>query len=142
MHVLNVASAAGLLCPPGMAPYNLTKAAVIALSETLRSELADTPIGVTVLCPTFFATNIHRSARGADEDFRTFADKLMQKSKLDAGDVARLALDGCDQKTLYVVPHADGRWMWRVKRMIPGPFATLAKRVIASQAKKLGVEYR
>jgi NAD(P)-dependent dehydrogenase (short-subunit alcohol dehydrogenase family) len=141
-HVLNVASAAGLLSPPGMAPYNVTKAGVVAISETLRAELADTTIGVTVLCPTFFATNIHKSARGADDDFRVFADKLMRRSKLDAGDVARLALDGCDEKSLYVMPHADGRWMWRFKRMLPGPFAALAKRAIASQAKKLGLVYR
>ena len=38
-HILNVASAAGLLAPPGMAPYNVTKAAVVALSETLCAEL-------------------------------------------------------------------------------------------------------
>src|SRR6185312_10510780 len=62
-HILNVASAAGLLAPPGMAPYNVTKAAVVALSETLRGELRDAGVGVTVLCPTFFRTNIAASSR-------------------------------------------------------------------------------
>ena len=62
-HILNVASAAGLLAPPGMAPYNVTKAAVVALSETLAGELKTSGVGVTVLCPTFFRTNIGKSAR-------------------------------------------------------------------------------
>src|SRR4051794_35500161 len=49
---LNVASAAGLLCAPMMGPYNVTKAGVVALSETLSGELAGDGIGVSVLCPT------------------------------------------------------------------------------------------
>jgi len=48
-HIINVASAAGLLAPPGMAPYNVTKAAVVALSETMSAELKQTGVGVTVL---------------------------------------------------------------------------------------------
>jgi NAD(P)-dependent dehydrogenase (short-subunit alcohol dehydrogenase family) len=55
-HVLNVASAAGLLCAPHMAAYNVAKAGVVALSETLAAELAGSGVGVTVLCPTFFKT--------------------------------------------------------------------------------------
>src|SRR5580698_3291564 len=65
-HVLNVASAAGLLCAPNMGAYNVAKAGVVALSETLSGELSGTDIGVTVLCPTFFETNIVRSGRFTD----------------------------------------------------------------------------
>ena len=50
-HILNVASAAGLLSPPGLAPYNVTKAAVVSLSETLAGELYGSGVGVSVLCP-------------------------------------------------------------------------------------------
>jgi len=46
----------GLLCMLEQAPYNATKAAVIALSETLRSELAPSKIGITAVCPMFFNT--------------------------------------------------------------------------------------
>ncbi len=56
-HIVNVASANGLMCLLEMAPYNTTKAAVIALSETLRSELP-AGIGVTVVCPMFFNTHL------------------------------------------------------------------------------------
>ena len=92
-HILNVASAAGLLAPPGMAPYNVTKAAVVALSETLRAELRDAGVGVTVLCPTFFRTNIAQSSRAIDGKQRALVEKLMARSKIQADDVARLALD-------------------------------------------------
>ena len=61
-HVINVASAAGLLSAPEMGPYNVTKAGVVALSETLAAELSGTGVGVTVLCPTFFRTNILASS--------------------------------------------------------------------------------
>jgi NAD(P)-dependent dehydrogenase (short-subunit alcohol dehydrogenase family) len=70
-HVVNTASAAGLTgAVPYMAPYAASKAAVIALSETLRAELemAGVPIGVSVLCPGFTDTNVlegHRN-RGSD----------------------------------------------------------------------------
>jgi len=52
-HIINVASSAGLFSLMEMAPYNVTKAAVISLSETLRQELVSYKIGVTVACPMF-----------------------------------------------------------------------------------------
>jgi len=64
-HVVNTASIAGLTCPPFMAPYNVTKHGVVALSETLRADLAavQAPIGVSVLCPGWVRTRIHESDR-------------------------------------------------------------------------------
>lgn len=61
-HILNVASIAAFACAGEMGPYNVTKAAVVALSETLAGELSG-DLGVTVLCPFFFKTNIAKSAR-------------------------------------------------------------------------------
>jgi NAD(P)-dependent dehydrogenase (short-subunit alcohol dehydrogenase family) len=121
-HILNVASAAGLLAAPEMAPYNATKAAVVALSETLHAELAAHKIGVTVLCPTFFQTDIVNAGRLHSSDGAVLARKLMARAKLQADDVARLALEGVEANRLYVVPHPDGRWMWRLKRLAPEPF--------------------
>ncbi|HEU4412564.1 MAG TPA: SDR family NAD(P)-dependent oxidoreductase [Polyangiaceae bacterium] len=121
-HILNVASAAGLLAAPEMAPYNATKAAVVALSETLHAELAPHKVGVTVLCPTFFQTDIVKSGRLHSSDGAAIANKLMSRAKLQADDVARLALEGVEADRLYVVPHPDGRWMWRLKRLAPEPF--------------------
>ena len=123
-HVLNVASMAGIVYVPEMGPYNVTKAAVIALSETLRGEVASRGVGVTCLCPSFFPTDIVKSARGLkDEKKAKFAQKLMDRSKWSADDIARIALDAVESDTFYVLPHAEGRWIWRLKRVSPWLYA-------------------
>lgn len=123
-HVLNVASAAGLLCAPRMAAYNVAKAGVVALSETLAAELSGTKIGVTVLCPTFFQTNIVRSGRFADESTRGAAQKIIDGGK-SAESIAQAALASVDRKELYGLPMADARWYWRLKRLHPPSFRSL-----------------
>ena len=128
-HVINVASAAGLLSAPGMGPYNVTKAGVVALSETLYGELLPLGLGVTVLCPTFFKTDIVKSGRGGDEGLKAIAEKRMDQSKIQADDVARIALDAAGAGKLYALPQADGRWMWRVKRFAPQMFHKQAAKV-------------
>jgi NAD(P)-dependent dehydrogenase (short-subunit alcohol dehydrogenase family) len=118
-HILNVASAAGLLCAPEMGPYNVAKAGVIALSETLAGELSGTGVGVTVLCPTFFRTNILRSSRSHGARGEELIEALMDRATLQAEGVARVALEACAADKLYVVPHEDGRSLWRMKRLSP-----------------------
>jgi NAD(P)-dependent dehydrogenase (short-subunit alcohol dehydrogenase family) len=127
-HVLNVASSAGLLAAPYMGAYNVAKAGVIALSETLKAELSGTKIGVTVICPTFFKTNIVNSGRIADEKLKERAQSLVASGKT-AESVARSAIAAVDRGVFYSVPMADGRWLWRVKRVAPGAFTALVGRV-------------
>ena len=122
-YVLNVASAAGLLSPPAMSTYNVTKAGVVALSETLFAEHRSRGIHVSVLCPTFFRTNIMGSGRGAttekeDNQIR----KWMEKSKVQAPDVAKEAIESVRDGKLYVTPMRDGRMGWRLKRAHPQRF--------------------
>jgi NAD(P)-dependent dehydrogenase (short-subunit alcohol dehydrogenase family) len=59
-HIVNTASVAGLLAPPWMSPYNASKHAVVAVSESMRYELAalGSRVGVSVLCPGFVSTRI------------------------------------------------------------------------------------
>lgn len=124
--IINVASAAGLLATPKMAPYNVTKAAVVSLSETLHAELAADGIHVSVLCPTFFQTNIAKSGRGAiDGRMTQLMEKLMARSRVQAPEVAKAALAGVAKNQLYVVPMSDGRAMWRLKRFAPERFYQL-----------------
>ena len=108
-----------------MAPYNVTKSGVIALSESLRAELADAGVGVSVLCPTFFPTSIGRSARVDDDTLRTTVEKLMARSKVSANDIARYALAATLRGELYVLPTRDARWLWRLKRSMPEQFVTV-----------------
>jgi NAD(P)-dependent dehydrogenase (short-subunit alcohol dehydrogenase family) len=123
-RVLNVASAAGLLCAPRMAAYNVAKAGVIALSETLRAELVGTDIGVTVLCPTFFRTNIVSSGHYTDAETRAMADHMMKRAR-PVDEVVQAALSAVERNELYCVPMADGRWYWRLKRAFPSLFGFL-----------------
>jgi NAD(P)-dependent dehydrogenase (short-subunit alcohol dehydrogenase family) len=136
-HVLNVASAAGLLCAPTMGAYNVAKAGVIALTETLNGELTGTGAHATVACPTFFKTNIVSGGRFADPKLRSAAERLISNGK-DADDIARAALRAVDRDELYCVPMSDGRWMWRIKRAIPHSYGKvaglIAKRVIMKGA--------
>ena len=127
-HVLNVASAAGLLSGPMMGAYNVAKAGVIALSETLNAELADTKVKVTVLCPMFFQTNIARSGRTPDQKIRAAFEGRVTKGPT-AEAIARSALASVDRGALYGVPMADGRWLWRLKRLAPQTFGKLSRRL-------------
>jgi NAD(P)-dependent dehydrogenase (short-subunit alcohol dehydrogenase family) len=103
-------------------------------------EMSSTKVGVTVLCPTFFQTNIAKSSRGPDESMRQVAQKLMDAGKMSADEVARYALDTAAAGRLYAVPMADARWLWRLKRLMPERFLGMARRAAISQARKFGVK--
>ncbi len=136
-HVLNVASTAGLISSPMMAPYNVTKSGVVALSKTLFGELAAEGIGVSVLCPTFFQTGIIDSARTTgDQAMLGVARGLMSSAKIQADDVARIALDAVARDRLYVLPHRDGRMMWRLERHFPTAFYRLIPRLLRLRARR------
>jgi NAD(P)-dependent dehydrogenase (short-subunit alcohol dehydrogenase family) len=128
--ILNVASAAGLLAPPELGPYNVTKAGVVALSETLHAEGKRHGVQVTVLCPTFFKTRIMEASRGPiDHSSKQLVSKLMERSPLQAADVARHALAACDHGRLYAVPMMDGKLFWVLKRLLPGSFYGLTSMI-------------
>ncbi len=71
-HIVNTASMAGLMNAPSLGPYNVTKAGVVALSETLYFDLAEPApgVGVSVLCPGFVRTRIWDSERNRPEELR------------------------------------------------------------------------
>lgn len=122
-YILNVASAAGLLSPPGMSAYNVTKAGVVSLSETLYAEFRSTGIHVSVLCPTFFLTNIIQGGRGASSEAEEAQiRRWMERSRVQAPEVAKAAVDALRDKSLYVQPMTDGRTAWRLKRLAPQRF--------------------
>jgi NAD(P)-dependent dehydrogenase (short-subunit alcohol dehydrogenase family) len=117
-HVVNIASAAGFVSAPGMAAYNASKAAVISLSESLRFELAPHGLGVSVVCPSFFRTNLLQEFSGSEAS-RQMALRLMEKSPLNADDVARLIRRGVRKQQFMIVPHADAWRTLLLKRFAP-----------------------
>ena len=121
-HILNVASAAGLISAPGLAPYNVSKSAVVALSQSLSAEVAPDGIAVSVLCPTFIKTNIHLAGRTHGSASREASQKIMDRAKKTPDDIAEITLREMDRNKLYIVPHADGLWAWRASRADPEAF--------------------
>jgi len=122
-HIVNTASMAGMLSVPGMGPYNVTKHAVVTLSETLYSELvaAESKVGVSVLCPGFVNTRIFESDRNRPEDLqnapgtepemtdedvarREMAAQFM-KTAMPTTKVAELVFDAIEHQKLYILTH-------------------------------------
>jgi NAD(P)-dependent dehydrogenase (short-subunit alcohol dehydrogenase family) len=137
-RVINIASAAGFVSPPGVAAYNVSKAAVISLSETLRVELAAHGVGVSVACPSFFRTNLLDTFSGSEES-RQMALRQMEKSALTAEDVARAIRLGVEKGQFMIVPHADARRILMLKRLAPALFfATVKKRAAGFLAARAG----
>jgi len=123
--IINVASAAGFAAAPRMAAYNVSKAAVMSLSETLAAELSGTDVVVTVLCPTFVKTNIVSSGL-IDAATAQAANTLMRLTGTTPERIARTTLDAHDKGRLYVVPQLDAQLVWRLKRLLPVPYTRVA----------------
>lgn len=118
-HIVNTASMAGLLNPPNMGVYNVSKHAVVALSETLYQDLGlvTDQIGASVLCPFFVATGIGMSHRnrpaelGAEKPTKSqmiqqaMTGKAVGSGKVTAEDVARLVFDAIAHNKFYIYSH-------------------------------------
>lgn len=120
-HLVNVASMAGLVHPPMMSAYNATKAAVVALSETLRLELSGDGILVTVVCPGFFRTNLAESLRASDPAIEGVTRALVVRSRRTAPEIAELVRRGIERGDSHVLTHGDGKVAWMLKRLLPFP---------------------
>lgn len=115
-HIINIASMAGLLNPPGMSNYNVAKAAVISLSETLAPELQPFGIGITCVCPSFFKTNLGESLRSPDLSTQAMLNKLVDNSTdLSAADIADRIFAALSAGTFLLIPHAKARQAWEHK---------------------------
>src|SRR3954469_11022579 len=118
-HVVNTASVAGIINPPGSAAYNVTKHAVVALSETLHHDLRErgSGVGVSVLCPAYLPTGIADSERnrpaGVEPTVKTpetqareaMLKKAVASGRLPADDVARAVVRAVKDERFYVLTH-------------------------------------
>jgi NAD(P)-dependent dehydrogenase (short-subunit alcohol dehydrogenase family) len=120
-QIVNVASMAGLLDMPMMSSYNATKAAVVSLSETLQNELEGDGIRVSVVCPSFFQTNLHESMRTGDEGLRKTMNRLLERGPLPPEQVLDRIFAAVEAQAFYVLPHPLGRKAWLLKRLLPRP---------------------
>ena len=114
-HLVNVASLAGLVHPAGMGSYNAVKAAVVAFTETCGHELASYGIRASVVCPSYFRTNLVDSMRGSDEAIGRLVGNLVAHSKITADDIATAVLAGIDAGEDVIVPDEAARQAYFLK---------------------------
>jgi len=121
-HIVNTASMAGLLNAPTMGVYNVSKHAVVSLSETLFQDLklVEAPIGASVLCPYFVPTGISKSHRNRPGDMQdqsaptasqraaqAMSDKAVSSGKVSAAEVAQRTFDAIRSDQFYIYSHPD-----------------------------------
>ena len=120
-HIVNTASMAGLLSMPNMGVYNVSKHAVVSLSETLFQDLGlvTTQIGASVLCPFFVPTGIAQSQRNRPSTMQesdaaptrsqmigqAMSEKAVESGKVSAADVAQLVFDAVAANQFYIYSH-------------------------------------
>jgi NAD(P)-dependent dehydrogenase (short-subunit alcohol dehydrogenase family) len=114
-RIVNTASLAGLVHPPGMGSYNAVKAAVVAFSETTAHELAPYGVGCTAVCPSYFRTNLMASMRGSDTDLAQHIGNLVESSSITADDVAEAVLEAIDRGDDLVLPDEPARAAYALK---------------------------
>ena len=143
-HIVNTASMAGLLTPPNMGIYNVSKHAVVSLTETLYQDLklVSDQVSASVLCPYFVPTGISQSHRNkpaelADEKAtqsqligQAMSDKAVGSGKVTAAQVAQMVFDAiaADRFYIYSHPKALGNAQSRFDAIVagsnpPDPFA-------------------
>ncbi|HYN14072.1 MAG TPA: SDR family NAD(P)-dependent oxidoreductase [Burkholderiales bacterium] len=120
-HIVNTASVAGMISPPGSGAYNATKHAVVALSESLYHDLREqgSRVGVSVLCPAYVPTGIADSERSRPKDLANLNEaksaqrkakeamlrKAVTSGRLSADDVARAVVDAVKASRFYILTH-------------------------------------
>ena len=133
-HIVNTASMAGLLNAPNMGVYNVSKHAVVSMSETLYQDLAlvTDQVHAHVLCPYFVPTGISRSHRNRPADMpaaqptksqliaQAMSDKAVGSGKVTAAQVVQSVFEACDDKRFYIYshPHALGGVQVRLEDIV------------------------
>lgn len=128
-HIVNTSSMAGVVNPPVMGVYNVSKHAVVSLSETLYHDLklVDAPIGASVLCPFFVPTGINQSHRNRPDDVKmskptasqmasqALTDRAVSSGKVTARQVAELTFKAVEDGQFYIYSHPDSLAGLRVR---------------------------
>jgi NAD(P)-dependent dehydrogenase (short-subunit alcohol dehydrogenase family) len=118
-HIVNTASVSGLISPPGSGAYNVTKHAVVALSESLYHDLRErnSRVGVSVLCPAYVPTGIVDSERNRPKELgvsgkseQTLAREAMlrkavKSGKVSADQVAQAVVAAIKDERFYILTH-------------------------------------
>jgi NADP-dependent 3-hydroxy acid dehydrogenase YdfG len=133
-HIVNVASFAGMTPVPEVSAYAVAKAAVVALSEQLRVDLAGSGVAVSVVCPAYVQTRLLETFRSSDPGHRKLAGRWMEKSRVSADEVAEAVFKAVERRRFLVLTHGETRWLWRFRRWAPERYF----RMMVSAARRMG----
>jgi NAD(P)-dependent dehydrogenase (short-subunit alcohol dehydrogenase family) len=153
-HIVNTASMAALTVPPNMGIYNVSKSAVVTLTETLFHDLnlVTDQIGCSVMCPYFIPTGINQSHRNRPGELaagaptrsqligQAMSDKAVGSGKVTAADMAGKVFDAITSNTFHIYshPHALGPVQRRMEATVAGanpPDAFASRPDIGAQLK-------
>ena len=135
-HFVTIASAAAYHGLPSIAAYAATKAAVVQLSETLRSELRPFGVDVTVKMTTFYTSNIAEFTRGTAAE-REKARSLVEMAPWSSEQVAVALLAAVQRRQFYLVAPGQARLLWRFKRFLPELYLRLVPAMFPKLEAKL-----
>lgn len=135
-HFITIASAAAFHGLPHLSGYAATKAGVVQLSETLRSELAPHGVDVTVKMTTFYTSNIAEYTRGSPDEIEK-ARSLVQMAPWSSAEVADALLLTVQARRFYMVAPAQAKFLWRFKRFLPEGYLRLMPKIFPRLEAKL-----
>jgi len=127
-HVVVVASVAGLVSAPGMVAYSTTKFAAVGFAEALRVEVEPHGIDVSVVCPGYVKTNLHRATRYANDAFRRFLDDPPRFYGMTDRAVGRAIANAVESRRDLVVLGPE-KFGWWLKRLFPWAAHAMTKLV-------------
>ncbi len=141
-HIINISSIAAVATAPNMSPYNTTKAAVKALSETLYAELKEHGISVSLVMPFFFRTNVQQHARGQHADSKEMGKHMVHGAKHSADAMAKRLLKKAGAGKFHILFPSQAIFLYHLKRLFPmtqlriNAFMSTKKEKMQEMAKK------
>jgi len=133
-QIISTASFAGLAGAPGMMTYGVSKAGVVALSEQLRAEVHDQGIRVSVICPSFFRTNLCDTAIGS-EKVKNLAVKLMDTAPDTIDSVSDKVFAAAERGEFMIIPTLREPMRWRMKRWFPELYFRQLLKMVAARVR-------
>ena len=120
-HILTISSVAAVACMPNMSMYNVTKAAALALSESIYAELKPFNVQVSVAMPEFFKSGIMQYAKG-DENATTIGKKKIEKAPISSEEVADFILQQAGAGKFYILHPFKAKLAFFVRNHFPNYF--------------------
>lgn len=123
-HILTISSVAAVACMPNMAMYNVTKAAILAMGESIYAEMRPFNVRVSVALPEFFKSGIMQHARG-DENATTIGRKKIEKAPISSDKVADYVLKQTGSGKFYILHPFKAKLAFFVRNTFPNYFLNM-----------------